>query len=153
MLTPRSLPRSNSVGREANDKLDPVDGVDELDPDDDVNEEDVILNDVDHSHIGADAIEDPDAFRRASRQRKYEEEKKELIDCGFEVTKKISKKAFVVGAKVETKKKDPVTKLPRAGICVKKVDDIGAGGGQKKTYSWEVSLDSGESELFKSQAL
>ena len=148
-LTPRPPSRSNSV----DGALNPADDELELDPDDDVIEEDVHLNDFDHSHIGADAIEDPDEFRRASRQRKYEAEKKELIDCGFTVTKKISKKAFVVGAKVQTKKKDPLTKRPREGIIVKKVDDVGAGGGQKKTYSWEVSLDSGASELFKSQAL
>ena len=75
LLTPRTLtPRPSSRSNSVDGALNPADDKLELDPDDDVIEEDVHLNDFYHSHIGADAIEDPDEFCRASRQRKYEAE-------------------------------------------------------------------------------
>ena len=102
------------------------------------------------------AVHDLDQARRDSRQKKYKEEKEKLISEMVDVTRSVNQsKAMEIGAKVQTRKKDRVTKCPKKGVITDKVyaaDSIG-GGGEKKKYSWRVRLESGENELFVSQQL
>ena len=130
---------------------------DELDPDLDIEEEDVNLGDaVDDKTLqyrGESEAQDPDVARRASRQKKYEEEKENLVKEMVEILKMVNKsKAMETGAKVQTRKKDPVTKSPTKGVIVKKVYNMdgSSGGRQKKKFSWKVRLESGAKELFVS---
>lgn len=132
---------------------------DELDPDQDVEEEDVQLGEYQEGDRVMDesAIVDPDEARRNSRQKKYEEEKEKLISEGVEIIKTVNQsKVMEIGARVQTRKKDPITKSPRKGVITHKVytdQDSGGGGQKKKKYKWRVHLESGEDELFVSQQL
>jgi len=123
---------------------------DEPDPDQDVEEEDVQLGEYQEGDRVMDesAIVDLDEARRNSRQKKYEEEKEKLISEGFEIIKTYNpSKAMDIGARVQTRRKDPVTKRPRKGVITHKVYT------EEGKYSWSVRLESGEDELFVSQQL